>query len=138
MDVKELRKQIDDRIIAYPNVAASESLDSLMSERDWFTGMLSYIGSVEAMAQFELVKSEDIYERKKTSTFLSARETKSDKTSYEIAKLEAAGEFLEFQMDKVKFDTIKRLRERTIKQIDTIAQRISVLRKEYDNNTFGN
>lgn len=141
MTTKEIRAQVDEKILEVQKRASSiESTGELLEIREWFVSMLSYIGEREAAVMFEKVNFEKIFEDKKYSIFIEARKETDGKRLPERdadykARFESSDDKFKFEMATVEHKILYALRERVIRQIDALQQRISIVRREHDSAT---
>ena len=138
MTTHEIRKEVDARILAYAKIAVGGSLPVLLDERDWFIGMLTYIGEREANIMLIKAKLEKQYESIKYSKFLEYKRPADGSKGFseKEADYKSRAETLDLKFDYdialAEHKILYGLRERILKQVDSVSQRISVLRREYD------
>ena len=133
-DIKKLEQEIDAKIEAYVKISKSNAIDRMLDAKDYFIGQLSYVGQMEANLQERKGIDEAAYTTARSAAYMKAREEdkKSGTDSEHIGKINSSNELIDSLMSVAAYKRAFHLRERVHKVIDSISQRVSVLRKEKD------
>jgi hypothetical protein len=127
---------LDERIQFY----FSEQMDRgdigrLLSAKDYFLAQLYYLGEQESMLQLKHDADDIAHDTQRGETFISYRkEGDAEKTAYFKSALATAALKMEGAKSGMELKGVRNKKDTLNKIIDSISQRISILRREEEFN----
>ena len=133
-DIQKTISEIGARIYSHAKNNYNE-LGFLQNEKDWFLGMLYFLGEQEAENRFLYEQSEAFLEAEKVRIFLEQKKLGS---SDALCNMQSKGLTAHIKVESLNnqksYLKVKHTKESVSKMVDSISQKISILRREEEFN----